>query len=353
MTNEKPVVLFAPAPQMRERIFTPEAWQRLTDAFDVIDYEAHPDPEDFARRLPTAFAVVGQPDLHAETLRTAPQLRAIVNVEGNFFPNVDYETAFANGTRVLNCGTAYSQAVAEYALGLALDIARGITREDHATRAGSTAMVATSNADSILLRGSSVGLIGYGNLGRALLPLLAPFRTRVRIHDPWLPPSIVREAGAEPASLEETLSESDFVFMLATATADNAHLLGAEQLALLQPGARLILVSRAAVVDYDALLARLTQGGLTAAIDVWPVEPIPADDPFLALPNVVVSAHRAGGIPQAFASIGDMVCDDLELLRDGLPPARLQVAQPELVMRYRNRPVDHRAVEDAARAESQ
>ncbi|GAA1741749.1 hydroxyacid dehydrogenase [Isoptericola hypogeus] len=335
----KPVVLFKPAPQLRDRIFTPESWRRLTDSFDVIDYEARPDDEDFARRLPTAFAVIGQPDLDADALRSAPDLRAIVNVEGNFFPNIDYPAAFANGTRVLGCGTAYSQAVAEYSLALALDIARGITREDHATREGSTAIVSATTADSILLRGAAVGIIGYGNLGRAFHALIEPFNNETRIHDPWLPQSIIHDTGAIPASLDETLQTSDFVFMFATATADSEHLLNAEKLDLLKPGARLVLVSRAAVVDYDALLERLQAGKLHAAIDVWPEEPIPADDPFLSLNNVVVSAHRAGGIPQAFFSIGEMVCDDLELLRDGLPPARLQVAAPELVTRYRNKPV--------------
>lgn len=335
----KPVVLFKPAPQLRDRIFTPETWARLNANFDVVDYEATPDDSDFVHRLPSAFAVVGQPDLDATALRSAQNLRAIVNVEGNFFPNIDYATAFTIGTRVLGCGTAYSQAVAEYSLALALDIARGITREDRATRTGSNAIVSATTSDSILLRGATVGIVGYGNLGRAFHALIEPFHNDVRIHDPWLPESIIRDTGAVASSLESTLRDSDFIFVFATATADSEHLLNAERLDMLRPDARLILVSRAAVVDYDALLERLQAGRFQAAIDVWPVEPIPANDPFLKLKNVVISAHRAGGIPQAFFTIGEMVCDDLELLRDGLPPARLQVAAPELVTRYRNKPV--------------
>ena len=77
---------------------------------------------------------------------------------------------------VLGCGPAYATAVAEYALGLALDLARGISREDRAFRAGRERYVSASTADSILLTGATVGLIGYGNLGRALHPLLQPFR---------------------------------------------------------------------------------------------------------------------------------------------------------------------------------
>ena len=143
--------------------------------------------------------------------------------------------------------------------------------------------------------------------------------------DPWLPPSIIEDAGAVPATLDDTLSHSTFVFVFATATAESRHLLDGEKLDLLPDGARLILVSRAAVVDYDALLERLRTNRFHAAIDVWPIEPIPADSEFLTLPNVVISAHRAGGIPEAFHSIGDMVCDDLELMAQGLPPARLQI----------------------------
>ena len=335
----KPVVLLKPAPQLRDRIFTPDTYVRLQDRFEVVDYEAHPDDADFARRLPSAFAVVGQPDLDTASLQTAASLKAIINVEGNFFPNVDYGTAFARGVRVLGCGTAYSQAVAEYSLALALDAARGISREDRNTRTGSDAIVSATTEDSILLRRANVGLIGYGNLGRSLHALLAPFHNQVRAYDPWLPASIIEDTGAIPSSLEDTLSDSTFVFVFATATAESQHLLNGEKLDLLPEGARLILVSRAAVVDYDALLERLRANRFHAAIDVWPIEPIPADSEFLTLPNVVVSAHRAGGIPEAFYSIGDMVCDYLELMAQGLPPARLQSAAPELVTRYRNKPV--------------
>jgi phosphoglycerate dehydrogenase-like enzyme len=70
-----------------------------------------------------------------------------------------------------------------------------------------------------------------------------------------------------------------------------------------------------------------------------PTEPLPADSPFRNQENTILSAHRAGGVPEAFYSIGDMVCDDLELLKAGLSHSRLQIAAPELVTRYRNKPV--------------
>ncbi len=335
-TPHKPLVILRPDPHPRERIFRPDTLTRLHDRFTVVE----PDTEEaFDRALPDAFAVVGQPDLPAERLARAGELRALLNVEGNFFPNVDYDVCFRRGIHVLGCGPAYAQAVAEYALGLALDLARGISREDRAFRAGRERYVSDGTADSVLLRGADVGLIGFGNLGRSLHPLLAPFRPTLRVYDPWLPPAVLREQGLVPATLDETLTRSTFVFVLATVTDDSRHLLGERELALLPDGARLVLVSRAPVVDFPALLARVAGGRLLAGIDVWPEEPVAADDPARDLEGLVLSAHRAGGIPDAFLSIGDMVADDLTLLARGLPPARMQVAARELVGRYRNRPV--------------
>lgn len=337
VTDDLPLVLLRPAPVERSRIFTDTAWHRLAAMFRVV--EVGDDDDRFDRLLPEAFAIVGQPDLPTRRLEAAVRLKAILNVEGNFYPNVDYPTAFARGVRVLGCGPAYADAVAEMALGLALDLARGISREDRAFRAGQERYLAGRTSDSILLRRSQVGLIGFGYLGRSLSRILAPFDLTVRVYDPWLPGAVIEDFGLIASTLEEALAESQFVFVLAAVTDTNRHLLGAAELALMRPGTRFILVSRAAVVDFDALLDAVVADRLLAAVDVWPEEPMPADHPARALDGLVLSPHRAGAIPAAFATIGDMVCDDLALIAAGLPPVRMQVAAPELVGRYRNRPV--------------
>ncbi|GAA3715158.1 hydroxyacid dehydrogenase [Microlunatus aurantiacus] len=337
--DDRPLVILQPAPQRPERIFRPAVRAELDRLFRVVDLSDDQDPASFDRALPEAFAVIGQPDLPTERLAEATALRAICNVEGNFFGNVDYPTAFARGIHVLGCGPAYAQAVAEHALGLALDVARGISREDRAFRSGTERYVADGNADAVLLRGARVGLIGYGNLGRALRPLLEAFAVDLQVHDPWLPDRALAEVGLVAAPLPELLRRSQFVFVLATVTSDSEHLLGADQLAALPDGTRLILVSRAAVVDYDALWSELDAGRILAGVDVWPEEPVPADDPYRRLEGLVFSGHRAGGIPQAFERIGEMVVDDLRQIAAGLPPVRMQVAARELVGRYRNRPV--------------
>jgi phosphoglycerate dehydrogenase-like enzyme len=339
MSHQRPLVLLQPAPQRTSRIFSPAALAALDDSFEVIDLDDLDDPAAFDAALPDAFAIIGQPDLPRERLDRAGALRAICNVEGNFFPNVDYAACAERGVYVLGCGPAYAQAVAEHSLGLAIDLAREISREDRAFRTGTERYVAEGNGEAVLLRGADMGLIGFGNLGRALLPLLRGFDPTIRVHDPWLPDSVLREQGLIPGSLSEVLARSQFVFVLATVTAESEHLLAGAELDLLRPGARLIVVSRAAVVDFDALYERLAAGRFLAAVDVWPSEPVPMESPFRSLDNLVFSGHRAGGIPAAFAQIGEMVVDDLRQIARGLPPVRMQVAARELVGRYRNRPV--------------
>jgi phosphoglycerate dehydrogenase-like enzyme len=339
VSDDRPLVVFRPQPVRRERIFTAAAWQRLQQDYRLVDLSEDPDEGALAAVLPEAFAVIGQPTLDADALARAGQLRCVLNVEGNFFPNVDYAAAHRQGVAVLGCGPAYAPAVAEYSLGLALDLCRGISRADRRFRAGQEAYAAEGCLDSVLLSRADVAFLGYGLLGRATHRLLEPFRPTIRVHDPWVPDSVLDEAGLLPVELAEALAASQVVFVFATVTAESERMLGAEQLALLPDGARLVVVSRAAVVDFDALIAEVTSGRILAAVDVWPEEPVPADAVVRDLDGLVLSAHRAGGIPQALLSIGDMVLDDLDQIRRGLPPMRMQVAAPELVGRYRNRPV--------------
>jgi phosphoglycerate dehydrogenase-like enzyme len=334
-SSAKPLVLLSAAPRQTDQLFRPSTWTAFTAEFDVVVPHT---PAAFDEVLPRAFAVVGQFDLDAGRLARAASLHTVMNVEGNFLPNVDYASCFDRGIHVLGCGPVFAKPVAEYALALALDLCRGITREDRAFRAG-TEDYQASTADSILLHDAAVGLIGFGQIGRELRRLLVPFGCEVRAYDPWLPDSALREHDVQPARLDETLRSSSVVFVLATVTSDSEKLIGPAELDALPLDARLVLVSRAAVIDFDALLDRVRDGRLVAAIDVWPEEPVAADSRARSLPGLVLSAHRAGGIPSAFLDIGDRVLDDLRLIRDGLPPVRLQAATRELVGRYRNRPV--------------
>ena len=117
-------------------------------------------------------------------------------------------------------------------------------------------------------------------------------------------------------------------------------MLGRRELELLPQGAALLLMSRAAVADVDALVELAAAGRLRAAIDVWPREPVPADHPARSVEGILLSPHRTGGMPEAFQEIGRMAVADLELVLRGLPPVVCRRAERETVRRLRSRPND-------------
>jgi phosphoglycerate dehydrogenase-like enzyme len=161
----------------------------------------------------------------------------------------------------------------------------------------------------------------------------------VKVYDPWLPERELRKNDCTPASLDEVLSSSDAVFVFASVTSENQGFLGARELALIRPGGIFVLMSRAGVVDFDALTAAAQSGRLKVATDVFPEEPFSKEHPIRDLQNVVLSAHRSGGMQEAFYEIGRMVLADLELLARGLPPLTCRIAQPETVSRFRSKAV--------------
>lgn len=338
----QPLILFDPWPRSADLIFSADMRARFSALGQIVGLETSE-----AGRLPAEFvdayldrvvAIVGQTDLDAERIRRAPLLKSIINVEGNFGQNVDYEACFARGIQVLGVAPVFAQPVAEMALGMAIDLARGITRGDRLMRAGQEQYGLAGNRDAFVLRGQTMGFIGCGNLGRALIPLLLPFRPRLLIHDPWLPDGLIDELGGESASLEQVLAEPRVIFALAGVTAQNQGWLDRQRLMTIRRDAVFLLMSRAGIVDFDALVDLVRQGRFRAATDVFPIEPAPADLPARTVEGLLLSSHRAGGLPSALAAIGELVVDDLALILSGLPPQRLQSARRETVARWRNPP---------------
>ena len=337
-----PVILFDPWPRSAALIFADDMQRRFARLGRVVGLEESANgklaPGLIEATLPEVVAIVGQTDLDASRLAQAPHLATVINVEGNFAQNVDYAECFRRGIQVLSIAPVFAQPVAEMALGLALDLARGIARGDRLMREGREQYGLAGNRDAFALRGATVGFIGCGNLGRALIPLLAPFRPRLLIHDPWLPDSLIREQGGEPVPLETVLSEPRVIFALAGVTEENRGLLNRARLETIRSDAIFLLLSRAGLGDFDALLDLVAAGRFRAATDVFPQEPVPADARARQIEGLLLSSHRAGGLPATLAAIGEMVVDDLGLILSGLPPQRLQAARPETVGRWRNPP---------------
>jgi phosphoglycerate dehydrogenase-like enzyme len=316
-------------------IFSPDDLERLQATVDVVWGRDEPMPlEDAQAALARATAVVCATWRYGDILDQAPHLRAIVDVAGGFPPGLDYEQCFTRRIRVLTCAPAFGPQVAEMALGMALAASREIVAGDRDMRAGQESYGHKGNVGTFMLYGQSVGFIGFGSLARCLRPLLAPFGCPISVYDPWLGEGYLRSQGVTPLPLDRLMATSRVIFVLATPTSENRALLSRELLERIQPGAVLVLISRAHVVDFDALTELVLAGRFKAAIDVFPQEPLAADHPIRQAAGVVLSAHRAGSVREGLWQIGTMVVDDLEALVRGLPPQRLQVAQPEIVARY-------------------
>jgi phosphoglycerate dehydrogenase-like enzyme len=335
-----PSILIDPHPRTVDMIFDPESIRRLRAAADLTVFDSGPMPAEMVEeKLPGTDILIGQTDLPRERLERAAHLRAIFNVEGNFLPNIDYAYCFSRGIRVLVASPAFAVAVAEMALALALDLARGVSRNDRAFRIGNEQYGLVSNRDCFLFTGSRVGIIGFGDLGRAFRPLVRSFHCPVKVYDPWLPEREILAHDCTPASLEQLLTWADAVFVFASVTSENQAFLGRRELAMIRPGGIFVLMSRAAVVDFDALTEEAQSARIKIATDVFPEEPFTKEHPIRDLPHVVLSAHRSGGMREAFFEIGRMVLADVELLVRGLPPISCRVAQPETVSRSRSKPV--------------
>ena len=336
----KPLILSSPEPRSLDAIFTDAARAQLHDRYTVMavqdgNLSALPDTA-----LAQARYVLGQPPISADQLALMPHLRAVLNVESNLLPNMPYDLLFQRGIHTLTTGAVFAEPVAEIGLAFALTLLRDVAAADHAFRQGQELWGFEGNHRARLLTGANVGLIGFGELGRALNRVLEGFRVQIKAHDPWLPPSMIRDHRVTPATLDEVLSTSDVVFCVASVTQENARFLDAPHFARMKPGAAFILLSRAGVVNFDALMQAVRSGHIVAASDVYPQEPLPLDHPVRTLPGFLLSAHRAGALDVVMKRMGDMVLEDMDLMDRNLPPLRCKRAERETAAMMRSKPVD-------------
>jgi phosphoglycerate dehydrogenase-like enzyme len=245
-------------------------------------------PDELAGLLAGAMgAIVSTDPFTADVLRAAVDLRVIARV-GVGTDSIDLDAASERGVQVATTPGANEHAVADHAVGLILALLRRIPLLDRDVRAGGWHRTGIHTPRQ--LAGSTVGLVGYGHIGRRVAARLRGFDVALLIHDPALP-----AGGPETSvSLDDLLRRSDIVSLHCPLSASTRHLIDARALGLLRPDAVLVNTSRGGVVDERALVAALRAGSIAgAALDVFEDEP-PAASPLLELDNVVVSPHNAG-----------------------------------------------------------
>ncbi len=330
-----PSVLVDPAFRRMDEIFSPADRQRLNRICDPVWARDEPMPLAEAQEvLPDVVAVICSMWRYGDALYGTKELRAILTVSGGFPHDFDYEYCHQQYIRVLSAAPAFGPQVAEMALGMAIASARGIVEEDRNFRTGTERYLHASNAYTFMLFDQPVGFIGFGSLADNLRSLLAPFRPNISVYDPWVSHGYIRSQGCTPVALDELMSSSRVIFVLAVPSSENAAMLNRELLEMIRSDAIFLLISRSHVVDFDALTELVLAGRFRAAIDVFPEEPLSLDHPIRSADKAILSAHRAGTVPTGLWDIGHMVVDDLEAIVQDLPPRRLQAAVPELASRY-------------------
>lgn len=249
----------------------------------------------------------------AELFDRLPDLVAFVRVAVDI-RNVDVEAASRNGIMVTRASPGFGPAVAEWIVGAMVALGRHVVDYAAAYRMGSVPASHTGRE----IRGSTVGVIGFGTIGRRLCALLQPFEARVLVHDPFATPN---DPGVTAVDLTTLLAESDFVVPLAVATPETENLIGADALARMKRSAYLVNASRGNLVDEAALAAALDGKHIAgAAMDVGRAADQMPTPSLAARDDVIATPHIGGLTPEAIAHQAMETVRQVESILRGVAP---------------------------------
>ena len=313
----------------RDELFRPQTFYALTELCDVVGGRDAPmDRAEIITHLPeAAFYIASRPELNVSEVAQAPNLKATIEVAGAFREGLAYDACFDRGIEVLSCSPGFRNAVAEMTLAMMLAGGRGLVVEHEAFRTGEERWLDDRDETDFTLYGQTVGFIGFGQIARETCRLIAPFATKIMAYDPFVPEA----AEAEMTDLETLVTTCRVIVMAAVPSEQNEGLLSADLIAKLEPGALVIVISRAWCVDFPALTKAAREGRIQVATDVFPDEPLLQGDPLRRSGGVILSPHRAAAVPGGRQLIGDMILHDIHAILNGDPTRQLKPADPAQV----------------------
>jgi len=227
-----------------------------------------------------------RPSRNVLTVAIAGRMRAAVKW-GVGVDNIDYQIFKECGIPVVNTPGVFATSVSELALGYLLSLLRKVTEIDRAVRAGSWHKPTTTN-----LRGKTVGIVGFGSIGKQLSKLLEPFDVNQIIYDPQC--QKVETTGAAIVDWPNRINSCDCIVICCSLTSENFHLINANIISLMKPGVFLVNISRGGLIDTNALVDGLVSGQIRgAALDVYEVEPISDSSSLRSFNNVIFGTHNA------------------------------------------------------------
>ena len=263
-----------------------------------------------------ALVVRSAVKVKAETLAKAPKLR-VIGRAGVGVDNVDLDAATAAGVLVMNTPGGNAVSVAEHTLALMLSLARMIPEASASTRGGKWEKKKFLGNE---LRGKTLGIIGLGNIGQEVVRRARGFEMRILASDPYVAPRTAEDLGVTLVHLDTLLKESDYVSLHLAVTPETKGLIGAETIAKMKDGVRIINCARGELIDQEALRAALVSGKVAGAgLDVFSPEPPPEGDPILSAPNLLATPHIAGSTEEAQEIVGIRIVEQMiEYLVNGV-----------------------------------
>lgn len=254
------------------------------------------------------------------------------------YDNINVDCATRHGVYVTNTPNVLTEATAELTWALILAAARHVVQADRYVKSGEWFRSGTGWHPELFLglelRGKTLGIIGFGRIGRAVARIGAKgFGMRVLYYSRHRAPrEVEEEIGAEYASLDDLLRRSDVVSIHVPLTPETRGMIGERELRIMKPTAILVNTARGAVVDPDALVRALREGWIAAAgLDVFHEEPLPPDHPLTRLDNVVLAPHIGSATYEARQAMTCAVLDNLLAFKEGKVPPNL--VNPEVAER--------------------
>ena len=337
MTASEHKVLIVCNQRVRDMSFLPSDLVRLSEIADWewlhleggVAFGPNEDPEAVSQlieRVGDVDCLVvshGSPMISAEVMDAAPNLKLIGELEGDRFAyRIDVKSAWERGIRTVDTTQGSSYPVSEWALALILISLRNAGASFRRILAGEAAQPAYDDFGYVNgeLTGKRVGLIGCGHIGRRLVTYLRPFEVDIRVYDPYLASEMPDAIGVVKTSLDNVLSKSDVIVCLAPLTPATQGMIGQRELDMIPSNSVFVNVSRGAVVDSDAIIARLKRGDIVAGLDVFDPEPIPPDSEIIGLPNVFLTPHIAGVTQTSYQRFFTLMVDEIKRFFQGDDP---------------------------------
>lgn len=245
-------------------------------------------------------------------ISSADALRLIICTRGGPV-NVNVDAASSRNIPVCHTPGRNAPAAAEFALGLMLAAIKRIPAAHASLSRGHwRGEFYSYEENGIELEGATVGLVGFGAIGRRIAGVLRAFGAKVLVYDPFVEPAEAEEIGARKSQLDELLRSSRVVSLHARLSQDTRGIMGSEQIALMPEGSVLVNTARGGLLDYGALCDALESGHLAAAaLDVYDEEPPPEDSRLFDAPNLVLSPHMAGATRQTAHRAADMAAAEV------------------------------------------